>query len=431
MSESRKHGLSSRAGAWRWIPTLYFAEGLPYILIVSVSVIMYKKLGISNTEIALYTSWLYLPWVIKPFWGPVVDSIKTKRFWIVLMQILIGGGLAGVAFTLPLSSFFSYSLAFFWLIAFSSATHDISADGFYMLGLSDQDQAFFVGIRSTFYRISVLAGQGGLVIVAGNLEGKLEAIEHAWAIAFLIAAGLMIVLAAFHAWVLPKPDSDEARAVESFSALVTEIREAFTTFFQKPLILRSVLFLLFYRFAEGQLAKIIPLFLIDELSAGGLGLETEVVGKVFGMVGVLALVAGGILGGIAASRQGLKFWLWPMVFAINLPNMVYIFLSFMEEVSLTTIKIAVAIEQFGYGFGFTAFMLYMIYLADGERKTSHFAICTGIMALGMMIPGMVSGMIQEALGYQMFFVWAVIATIPGFVVASLIRVDPSFGKGAE
>jgi len=431
MNENRDDGQSGRAGAWRWIPTLYFAEGLPYILIVTVSVIMYKKLGISNTEIALYTSWLYLPWVIKPFWSPIVDSVRTKRFWILVMQVLIGGGLAGVALTLPLSSFFSYSLAFLWLMAFSSATHDISADGFYMLALSDNDQAFFVGIRSTFYRISVLAGQGGLVILAGYLEGQFEAIEHAWSITFFVAAAFMMGLAIFHAWVLPKPEADDSRSVDSLSEMIIEIRDTFASFFRKPLILKSVLFLLFYRFAEGQLAKIASPFLLDDPAVGGLGLSTAQVGVAYGTVGVLALVVGGILGGVAVSRHGLKFWLWPMVVAINLPNVVYIFLAFIDGVSYSAVNIAVAIEQFGYGFGFTAFMMYMIYVADGEHKTSHFAICTGIMALGMMIPGMVSGWIQESIGYQMFFIWILIATIPGFVVAGLIRIDPSFGKGSE
>ena len=333
MSESIDDGRSVRTRAWSWITTLYFAEGLPYILIVTVSVIMYKKLDISNTEIALYTSWLYLPWVIKPFWSPVVDSIRTKRIWILSMQLLIGGGLAGVALTLPLSSFFSYSLAFLWLVAFSSATHDISADGFYMLGLDDQDQAFFVGIRSTFYRVSVVAGQGGVVMLAGFLETKFDAIEHAWSITFLVAAGLMMGFGAYHTWALPRPPADDSRSVESFPALMTEIRETFVSFFRKPLIMKSVLFLLFYRFAEGQLVKLAAPFLLDDPEVGGLGLSTSELGLAYGFVGVLALVAGGILGGIAVSRQGLKFWLWPMVVAINLPNVVYVFLAYMNEVS--------------------------------------------------------------------------------------------------
>lgn len=286
--------------------------------------------------------------------------------------------------------------------------------------------------RNQEYVLSSIRGgrSGGLVMLAGFLETKFDAIEHAWSITFLVAAGLMMGFGAYHTWALPRPPADDSRSVESFPALMTEIRETFVSFFRKPLIMKSVLFLLFYRFAEGQLVKLAAPFLLDDPEVGGLGLSTSELGLAYGFVGVLALVAGGILGGIAVSRQGLKFWLWPMVVAINLPNVVYVFLAYMNEVSYTIINIAIAVEQFGYGFGFTAFMLYMIYIADGEHKTSHFAICTGIMALGMMIPGMVSGWIQESLGYELFFVWVLFATIPGFLVVGLIRVNPSFGKGS-
>ena len=420
---------SKGRSAWSWIPSLYVAEGLPYVVVMTVSVIMYGNLDVSNTEVALYTSWLYLPWVIKPIWSPFVDLFRTKRFWVTAMQMLIGAGLAGVAFTLPLDNFLQYSLAFLWLVAFSSATHDIAADGFYMLGLSQHDQAFFVGIRSTFYRLAMLLGQGPLVILAGFLEQRMG-VAAAWSVLFYILAGVFVGFALWHQFILPRPASDRPAPV-SAQGVWAGFLETFASFFRKPGILLILAFLLLYRFAEAQLAKIAPLFLLDETAAGGMGLSTSEVGFVYGTVGVIALTLGGILGGIAAARSGLKAWLWWMVAAINLPNAVYIVLSFAQPESLLAVNVAVAIEQFGYGFGFTAYMLYMIYVADGPQKTAHFAICTGFMALGMMIPGMFSGAVQEWLGYEWFFVWVLIATIPGFIVSGLVPLDDDFGKKTD
>ncbi len=416
---------------WTWIPSLYLAEGLPYVVIMTVSVIMYKRLEISNTEIALYTSWLYLPWVIKPLWSPFVDLIKTKRLWVVAMQLLIGGGLAGVALTVPTDNFFQYTLAFLWLLAFSSATHDIAADGFYMLGLSTHDQAWFVGIRSTFYRLAMLAGQGLLVMLAGYLEGSTGSIPAAWSIIFFVLAGTFVGFALWHFWALPQPEEDVPKPYTSASAVFAGFVETFRTFFQKPGIGLILAFLMLYRFAEAQLVKMASPFLLDPRAVGGLGLSTGEVGFVYGTVGLLALTAGGILGGLAAAKSGLKAWLWWMVAAINLPNAVYIVLSWTAPESFWVVNVAVAVEQFGYGFGFTAYMLYMIYVADGPNKTSHFAICTGFMALGMMLPGMMSGKIQEFLGYDWFFVWVLLATIPGFIVSGLVPIDAEFGKKEE
>jgi PAT family beta-lactamase induction signal transducer AmpG len=413
---------------WSWIPSLYLAEGLPYVVIMTVSVIMYKRLEISNTEIALYTSWLYLPWVIKPLWSPFVDLIKTKRLWVVAMQLLIGGGLAGVALTVPTGNFFQYSLAFLWLMAFSSATHDIAADGFYMLGLSSHDQAWFVGIRSTFYRLAMLAGQGLLVMLAGYLEVSTGSTPVAWSVIFFVLAGVFVGFALLHYWSLPHPEEDVPKPYTSMADVWAGFYETFRSFFQKPGIGLILAFLLFYRFAEAQLVKMASPFLLDERAVGGLGLSTGEVGFVYGTVGLLALTVGGILGGMAAAKSGLKAWLWWMVAAINLPNAVYILLSWTAPESFWVVNVAVAVEQFGYGFGFTAYMLYMIYVADGPNKTSHFAICTGFMALGMMLPGMVSGMIQESLGYEWFFVWVLLATIPGFIVSGLVPLDAEFGK---
>jgi|SRR5690554_534360 PAT family beta-lactamase induction signal transducer AmpG len=417
---------------WAWIPTLYFAEGLPYVFVMTVSVIMYKRLNISNTEIALYTSWLYLPWVIKPLWSPVVEILKTKRYWIVAMQLFVGAALAGVAFTLPATRFFQYTLAFFWLMAFSSATHDIAADGFYMLGLSKHDQAFFVGIRNTFYRFAMLAGQGPLVILAGQLE-KIAGDNNqwAWSITFFIFAALFIAFFIWHMFILPYPDSDVKRETKSMKEVLAGFVETFATFFKKEGIVLSLVFILVFRLGEAQLLKLASPFLLDSPELGGLGLSTSNIGIVYGTAGMIALTIGGILGGIAVSRNGLKYWMLPMVLAMNLPNLMYVFLGFAQPESLWVIASAVVIEQFGYGFGFTAFMLYLIYISDGEHKTAHYALCTGFMALGMMLPGMISGWIQEQIGYKLFFIWVMVCTIPGFVIINYLRYDPKFGMKKE
>jgi MFS transporter, PAT family, beta-lactamase induction signal transducer AmpG len=617
---------------WSWIPSLYFAQGIPYVVVMLVSVIMYKRLGISNTEIALYTSWLYLPWVIKPLWSPIVDLVNTKRWWVVTMQLFVGAGLAGVAFTIPAPDFFQWSLAFMWLLAFSSATHDIAADGLYMLGLSKHDQAWFVGVRSTFYRIAMITGQGLLIIFAGYIEsnsglpnieinvradasateivlpvhpsevpiseanGELRILtwpesvtiatervdgavidsikiaarewnqsqgfysvsgntgnvsgrsgesgtvveegpswwsrvvsgpmEHflrthfapevepiaddgrvgnvgamyfylsgppavgeevvlnfgresgdnsislvegervvftsenwnrpamavvqldpklevssqalfrgragniplAWSITFFLLTGMFVFFFLYHRFALPRPDADKPVVQSDGQNLFVEFFRTFALFFKKKQIGVILLFLLFYRFAEAQLVKLASPFLLDAQEVGGLALTTGEVGFVYGTVGILALTFGGILGGILAARHGLKFWLWPMIVAINLPNAVYVYLAYFMPESFVMINIAVAVEQFGYGFGFTAYMLYMIYVSEGEHKTAHFAITTGFMALGMMIPGMFSGWIQDIIGYQHFFVWVMIATIPSFLIAWFVKIDSEFGK---
>jgi len=413
--------------AWVWIPSLYFAEGLPYVFVMTVSVIMYKRMNISNTDIALYTSWLYLPWVIKPIWSPLVDNLLTKRFWIILMQLVVGVALAGVAFTLPLNHFFQYSLAFLWLMAFSSATHDIAADGFYMLGLSRHDQAFFVGIRNTFYRFAMLAGQGPLVILAGHFEKIANRTSWAWSITFFILAALFSAFFLWHLLILPYPPADEKRQKKNIKEVMAEFLETFASFFRKKGIATALIFLLVFRLGEAQLAKLTSPFMLDSTSQGGLGLSTSDIGFVYGTAGIIALTLGGILGGIAVSRHGIKKWLWPMVLAMNLPNLVYVFLAFVQPQHLGMISMAVVIEQFGYGFGFTAYMLFMIYLSEGKHKTAHYALCTGFMALGMMLPGMISGWMEEILGYRNFFIWVMICTIPGFIIINFLKIDPKFG----
>lgn len=602
---------------WTWVPSLYFAEGIPYVVVMTVSVIMYKRLGISNTDIALYTSWLYLPWVIKPFWSPVVDLFKTKRWWIIVMQLLIGAGLGGVALTVPLPDFFKYTLAFFWLLAFSSATHDIAADGFYMLGLDEHKQAYFIGIRSTFYRLAMITGQGLLIILAGyiestsgleavnfevstqkaatewqmpnnqqikkSLEGeknfivtskaiqlglnklskekadsiknwahnsnlanafveKDKAIEKspswwttniseplktrlkssfgadkkisnegnwqgnlavigiklsfapekgedvvinfdrkngdkdlsliegqrltftnsnwnkqawlvvqadaklnrvsiasfqglsgniplAWSVTFFVLAALFLLFFIYHRFMLPKPLSD--KAVAEGKNIMKEFLNTFVTFFKKDNVGMAMAFFLLFRLGESQLVKLASPFLLDNRDIGGLGLTTGDVGLIYGTIGIVFLTIGGILGGWVASRNGLKYWIWWMTIAINLPNLTYVYLSFFTPESMWLIASGIALEQFGYGFGFTAYMLYMIYFAEGKSKTAHFAICTGLMALGMMIPGMFSGWLQEIIGYQNFFIWVIICTIPGFFVIKFLKINPTFGIKKE
>jgi MFS transporter, PAT family, beta-lactamase induction signal transducer AmpG len=611
--------------AWNWVPSLYFAQGIPYVIVMSVSVIMYKRMGISNTDIALYTSWLYLPWIIKPLWSPVVDILKTKRFWIITMQLIVGAGLAGVAFTIPVSDFFQYTLAFFWLLAFSSATHDIAADGFYMIALSKHDQAWFVGIRSTFYRIAMIFGQGVLIILAGFIEsnsglpsvdlnvnanpgtqiqqyilpqdlkiepeegdtriiiypaelnistqqidkrktdsivsfakdwnisngfyseerktetvingagvswwdyniadplerflrrhfapdksGQVSAgstgnfgivylylssppeddqiavnfgresgdnsislieggrilftrdnwnipamaviqldpklrteslayfkarsgnIPLSWIVTFLILTGLFIVFFIYHKFILPHPAGDKSVLKgESMKDVFSEFFRTFALFFKKEKIGLILAFILLYRLGEAQLVKLAAPFLLDTQEAGGLALTLGQVGFVYGTVGIIALTLGGITGGILAARNGLKYWIWWMVLAINIPDINYIYLAYTQTSNLLIINAAVAIEQFGYGFGFTAFMLYMIYIAEGDHKTAHYAIATGFMALGMMLPGMFSGWLQEIIGYRNFFIWVLLSTIPAFIITKFIPLDRTFGRKTE
>ncbi|MBQ2497703.1 MAG: MFS transporter [Prevotella sp.] len=396
---------------------------------MTISILLYKQLGLSNTEITFYTSWLYLPWVIKPLWSPFIDLIKTKRWWITTMQLLIGAAFGGVAFTLPTHFWLQGSLFFFWVMAFSSATHDIAADGFYMLGLDQQGQSIFVGIRSLFYRRATIFGQGGLVMIAGNLQVIYRNnIPFSWSLMFYGVAGLFIALWLWHSYILPRPAEDISRSGISARTIWSEFVHTIVTFFQKPQVLIAILFMLLYRMPEGLLVKVSALFLIDAEHNGGLGLSPQEYGLVQGTVGVVGLILGGICGGIAAGIHGLKRWLWPMVCAITLPDLVYVYLSYAQPDSLLLINACVFVEQFGYGFGFTAYMLYLIYYSQGEYKTSHYALCTAFMALSLMIPGLVAGALQEAVGYRMFFIIVMICCIVTFLVTSFLKIDPEFGK---
>ncbi len=418
---------------WSWIPTLYLAQGLPYVIVMTVSVIMYKRLGVSNGDIAFYTSWLYLPWVIKPLWSPLVDALRTKRFWIIAMQLIIGAALAGVALTIPGPDFFRYSLAVFWLLAFSSATHDIAADGFYILALDDHQQATFVGIRSTFYRIAMVAGQGLLVMLAGHLEtasilGLGGNIAAAWSVTIGVIGLLFLGFALYHLVALPSPISDSVRAAEGTGRIVREFSSTFAQFFRKDNIGLTLAFLLLYRLGEAQLVKMISPFMLDSTANGGLGMTTEQVGLAYGTVGIIALAVGGILGGLAIARKGLQYWIWPMALIIHIPDAVFVLLSIYQPSNIMIVTAATAMEQFGYGFGFASYMMYMLYVARGTHSTAHYALCTGIMALGMMLPGMFSGWIQSQLGYTNFFIWVLIATIPSLILVRSVRIEPDFGK---
>ena len=414
---------------WAWVPSLYFAEGLPYVTVMSVSVMMYKRLGISNTHIALYTGWLYLPWVIKPLWSPLVDILKTKRWWVLAMQVALAIALAGVALTIQTTLFFRLTLGFFWLVAFTSATHDIAADGFYMHALTEHQQSYNVGIRSTFYRIATVVGQGLLVILAGHLETSSGGnIPLAWTTVFAILSMFFLFISVYHNGVLPKPLSDRSVGRSGARNICKDFIATFKTFFQKEHIGTALLFMLLYRLPEAQLVKLISPFLLDPTDKGGLGLSTEEVGWVYGTVGVIGLTAGGLIGGIAAAAGGLKKWLWPMAWSMSLTCLTFVYLSQVQDHSLLTVNLCVFIEQFGYGFGFTAYSIYLLYFSEGEHKTSHYSICTGIMALGMMLPGMAAGWIQETIGYQNFFLWTMLCCLATIGVCAFVKIDPQFGQ---
>jgi len=410
---------------WSWIPTLYFSQGLPYVAAMMLSVIMYKNLGISNTDIAFYTSWLYLPWVIKPLWSPIVDMFRTKRFWIIGLQFVVGGAMAAVALTVPAPGFFKATLAVFWLLAFSSATHDIAADGFYLLALRSHQQAAFVGVRSTFFRLAMIAGQGGLVYLAGWLQETTGNVVQAWSIVFGVLAVLFVLVGFYHLFILPKPAGDHA---VHDAKVTTGYFSAFGSFFRKKHIGVILGYLLLYRLAESQLLKLATPFMLDEREIGGLGLSTQQVGIFYGTIGVLALTIGGLVGGYVVSRFGLKRLLWPMIITMHVPNAVFILLALTQPENSYLIGSAVAVEQLGYGFGFTAYMMYMMLVAKGENSTAHYAICTGFMALGMMLPGMAAGWIQEKIGYVNFFWWVMLATLPSLVVTKMLKIDPGFGR---
>lgn len=413
---------------WWWIPTLYFAEGLPYMAVMTISTVMYKCLGIGNTEIAFYTAWLYLPWVIKPFWSPFVDIIRSKRWWVLAMQWAIAIAMASIAFALPASGFFQATLALFWLMAFASATHDIAADGFYMLALTEHQQSLFVGIRSLFYRISMVVGQGALVVVAAFVSDAWAQPKAGWIVVFGILAAFFALMASYHSFALPHPAADAMRSPRSRGEVLREFTETFVAFFRKPQVGVALTFMLLYRLPEAQLVKMITPFMLDPTESGGLGLTPDQVGLVYGTIGVIGLMLGGIVGGLAAARRGLRYWLHPMAWSMSLTCLTFVYLAVAQPSAIWEIYLCVFVEQFGYGFGFTAYMLYLIYFSAGRFKTAHYSICTGFMALGMMLPGMAAGWITDHFSYVAFFIWTMVCCVATIGVCYLIHVDKNFGK---
>ena len=416
---------------WAWIPTLYFAEGLPNIIVTGLSVVMYMQMGLSDAEVGLYTGWLALPWVIKPLWSPFIDLLKTKRWWVLTMQALIGASLARIAFSIPTAFWFQTTMCLFFLIAFCSATHDISADGFYMIELDDHNQAKYVGLRNTFYRLAIIFVNGMLVSLAGILQVVFRGqIRFTWALIFYGLAGLFIGLWLYHSRFMPRPKED-VHTKRTLTEVTSELKKMFITFFQKfdrrgTLIV--MLFLLFYRFPEALLNTMTKTFMLRNNYAGGLGLSPQEYGLANGTVGLIGLLLGGIIGGILVSRDGMKRWLWPMVCAITLPDVVYIYLSYSLNSNLVVVSSCLFIEQFGYGLGFTVLTLYMLYYSQGKYKTSHYSICTGISYLGLMLPGMLSGYIKDMVGYRMFFIIVMVCCAITFAVTAFLKIDPDFGK---
>ena len=428
---------------WWWVPSLYFAEGIPYFLVNNISVMMFTKMGVPNGQMAFFTTLLYFPWFLKGLWSPIVDVIRTKRWWIVTMQVLMTAMMLLLTLTLPKPSpeliasgqtsagLFWFTLVLFIITAFASATHDIAADGFYMLAHSPSSQAAFIGIRSTFYRISSVFGQGVLVLIAGLVERSSGNIPLSWQVTLGVSALVFAVVSLYHIFFLPR-SADDAPRVSADEAANTwkELGASFVTFFTKPGVLLAIFFMLLYRLPEGFLIKMCQPFLVAAADKGGLGLPTDVVGVVYGTFGVIALLAGGIVGGLVASRLGLRKSLWWMAAGMTLPCLTFVYLATFLPQNVVIITIALAVEQFGYGFGFTAYMLYMMYFSEGEFKTSHYAICTAFMALSMMLPGFVAGYIQEAIGYVNFF-WMVmlccLATV-GVTFLARRKVNPEYGK---
>lgn len=431
---------SKNNNPWWWVPSLYVAEGLPYFAVNTLTVIMYTNLGVSLSEMAFFTGWLYLPWVIKPFWSPFLDLFKTKRWWILTMQAAMAAGLAGVAFFLPFDFFFVLTLIFFWLIAFFSATHDIAADGMYLLALNSHEQASFVGVRSTFYRISSIAGQGVLVLLAGYLETTLGDIPKAWGYVFGLLSLVFFLFTLYHFFTLPKHGDDKPVPGVTTNTIFKDFLKTFSTFFKKPGIGAALIFMLLYRFPEALCIKLVQPFLMAPVEMGGLGLSTSQTGFVNGTIGVAGLLLGGITGGLAISKGGLKSLLYPMAASLSLPCIFYCILAMWQPQNFFFISSAIFIEQFGYGFGFSAYMLYLLYFSRGESATSHYAFCTAFMAIGMMVPGMFAGWIHENLdnlelfaegfnqGYINFFWIVVLSSALTFLTCSLLKIDPSFGK---
>lgn len=426
---------------WTWVPSLYFVEGVPYFLVNSISVMLFAKMGVPNDELTFFTTLLYFPWFLKGLWSPIVDVLRTKRWWVIAMQVLMTALCFLLAITLPSPDpatmaakstsvgLFRWTLLLFIITAFASATHDIAADGYYMLAHDQKSQAAFVGIRSTFYRIASIFSQGALVFIAGTIEERTDNIPLSWQLTIGLTGLILLLTTMYHLFFMPHPAEDTERKDQTVSSAMRELGRSFTTFFTKPGVWLAILFMLLYRLSEGFLVKLCQPFMLDavettirdgQIIGGGLGLSTQTVGWLYGTIGVICLLIGGILGGIYISRQGLRKSLWIMALSLTLPSFVYVALSIYQPSDLWFISTCVGFEQFGYGFGFTAYMLYMMHFSEGEYKTSHFAICTAFMALSMMIPGFIAGKIEMAVGYTTFFWIANACSITTFIVTYFV-----------
>ncbi len=552
---SEKQLSENSRSPWSWVPSLYFYQGIPYSIVMITSGLIYKTMGVSIAVFAFWTSLLYLPWAIKPLWSPYIDVVSTKRNWILWTQLLLGAAFIAVGFAMQLPFYFPVSIAIFAIIAISSASHDIAADGFYMLSLDQHKQSFFVGIRSTFYRFAMLTALGLLPLIAGliqentglepvsfqvgavqydqfkasdvagfqiirqegapkilifpknvqipifekgksaldsaviylalsappaegetivvnlgrnsgskdidlpkNRAGRFEFTRMNWnkpvsavirvdhnltnpthtlfkatagniAFSWTVSLGaiglVLLLLAVYHRIALPKPlDTKEKTKVD-----LKVYGEVFISFFTKPGIIPALIFFLMYRLGEAQLVKVATPFLVDSRNSGGIGLTSAQYGIAYGTLGMICLTLGGILGGVVASKYGLKRLIWIMAFAMNIPISVYVYLStFQPAPGDFSIYLSIAAEQLGYGFGFTAYMLYMLsFVGESKFKTAEFAIGTSLMALGMMIPGMISGYMKELLGYQHFFIYVLICAIPGIIAIRFLKIDSTFG----
>ena len=408
--------------AWTWVPSLSFADGLPLVILMTVSLIFYKQMGLSNTAVTFYTSWMYLPWILKPIWSPFIDLVKTKRWWVLLTEILLGAAFGGVAFTIPTSFWFQGTLFFFWVAAFTGASHCVAADGFYLLALNERQQAWFMGIRQMADRLATIFGQGILVMVAGNLQVIFRgSISYSWSLTFYGLAGVFLALWLWHSRTLPHARDDRQHPLVSARAILSGFVLTFRTFLRKKGIIQALCFIMLFRLSEALLSKVSPLFLIDAPHNGGLGLAPQEYGLVQGTVGMIGVIIGSIIGGFAVSKGGLHKWLFPMVLAYSLPPVIYLALAYWLPDSLMLVSVSVFIEQCSTGFGLTAYMMFLIYYNRGEFRTSHYAIASALMTLSLMLPGLMAGSLEEALGYRRFFLLSLILIVVTWGVAAIVR----------
>jgi PAT family beta-lactamase induction signal transducer AmpG len=422
MSETRRTGVSPAV----WVPTLYFAEGLPFYAVGMMALIFYSRMGVDNRTITATVSLLGLPWSLKPLWSPFLEMYKTKKFFVVLMEFVGGVSLGLLALCLPLPDYFRYSIAFFALVAFCSSTHDIAADGLYIGSLSPKQQAAYAGWQGGFYNIARFFSQGGLLILAGYLETRMPAVR-AWMIIFATVGITLVALSLFHSRVLPSGGED--RQSKSLREMLATFWDVVVSFFKKPNIWFLLTFVFLYRAGEGQVVKIGPLFLKAARDQGGLGLTTTQFGTIYGTFGTAAFIVGSILGGYFAAWLGLKRALLPLILVMNLPMLTYFYLSSQLPSSSVSITLAMSLEMFGYGFGFVGVMLLMMQeIAPGKYQTAHYAFANSLMNLGLILPGAISGWIQMKIGYQHFFVWVLISALPAMVLSRFVPIHGSHAQ---